>query len=209
MVFVGNAIGWDVSNVNFVLTSLASLVILFYGAGCWSDDPNCCDGSCETPGTDLGKIAGVGAVIGAGTQLLDSVKDKVGDVANLDGLNTLKDKATDMLGSTGGLIEGAKDLITNNDMVQNIADKAGSMVEMAQDHVESISEKVMDLGDKAKEIANTAADYVPGMEAVADKVEAAVDFVQDKVEDAKDMVASAADKIDDTVEIIDADSKKA
>jgi uncharacterized membrane protein YphA (DoxX/SURF4 family) len=62
MVFVGNAIGWDISNVNFVLTTLASLVILFYGAGCWSDDPNCCDDSCNT-GLNIGKVAGVGAMV--------------------------------------------------------------------------------------------------------------------------------------------------
>ena len=115
MIFAGNAIGWNLAMLQWTLTTLAALVVLFYGTGCWSDDPNCCNGSCKTSGIDLGKVAGVGAMVGAGTQLLDSVKDKVGDVTNIDslkekmgdlgdmvsvdGLNGLKDKATDMLGS--------------------------------------------------------------------------------------------------------------
>jgi hypothetical protein len=44
--------------------------------------------------------------------------NNLGDMVSVDGLNGLKDKATDMLGSAGGLVDGAKDMIANNDMLQ-------------------------------------------------------------------------------------------
>jgi len=113
MMFAGNAIGWNFSMVNWTLTTLAALVMLFYGTGCWSDDPNCCGGTCETKigGIDLGNVAGVGAMVGAGTQLLDNVKDKVGEVANIDGLKDIVAKVGDM------------------DAVANLKDKASDLIE--------------------------------------------------------------------------------
>jgi hypothetical protein len=214
MVFVGNAIGWNVSNVNFVLTTLAALVVLFYGNGSWTGDTGI--DTSNLSGKIGGSLGGLGAMVGAGA-MLDSIKDKVGDVTNLDGLSALKDKMGD-LGNMANLdgLNSIKDKVAdlgNIDALSGLKDKAGDMLggagnllETAQGHFDTIADKVGDYTDQAKDLIAKADGILP--DSVTDKLNNVVDFVSDKAQDAQNMVASVTDKVSDGVEIIDADSKQ-
>lgn len=180
MIFVGNAIGWDISNINFMLTSLASLVILFYGSGCWSDDPNCCrDGVCAVDT----KIAAMGgAMVGAGTNMMETVKEKMDNMENRDGLQAVKEKASDM-------IDTAKDHLDSVvDTTKNWGDKAKDMATKVVDAVPSM--------DTVTDKVEVVVDFIQ------DKADTVVDFTQDKIADAKEMVTDASENIAKKVDAV-------
>jgi uncharacterized membrane protein YphA (DoxX/SURF4 family) len=207
MVFVGNTIGWDVSNVKFVLTTFASLVILFYGNGSW--DNSTWIGGIDT--SDLSsKIGGglgwLGAIVGAGA-MIDSIKDKVGDV-NLDNISSLKDKMgnlgdmanLDTLKDKMGDLWNIANLDTLKDKAGDMLGGASTMFDGVKGHMDTLADKAGDYADQAKDFIAKADMVLP--DSVSDKLNNVVDFVSDKADQAKVMVTNVTDKVKDGVEVI-------